>query len=779
MTAMPAGEAATSVRRAALAALALATAASFVLVVQNFVADILPERTVRLDASRIRPYSAEKTFAYTYPFDGSEPDQWPNMRSRLVFLEDGRPYDVRGRTPAEVTLVGGPRFTHEPGRIVFATTDNTDPLANGRVYSLRTPVLYNDAVGDAALLVLAACVAAWWRVGGGGARARPAPVPVRPAAWRWHLAGAAALFLAGLYCNTGSLAPYAVTSSPYVPADTGYAYNQDHPHFRVLFDFVDGRDRSVWDHALLLRRILFPVLGWPLMKLLGFELGGTLASLALNLAAFVAGLALMRRWVGERAAVLAAWVLALYPGAAYWGGLPYTYALIFPASLLLMVALWRLPEIPAGWRFAAVSLAMGVAYLGYDLAVFFIPATILALAWRRRFATAAASALLQAAPLALWMAILRRVFHQSLENPNSGIYRSAALAFLQAHGLHGWWHSLARIPATGADVFFAANFSYVPALFLAAVVLNPLTARIRLHAAEGALLATTLALFLVLNLPPGGTGGWEMSGDWISRLYQPVFPALVFFTARWWQALPAPSLPLRALAGLAVAAASIADALVVFGPILGDPLGVSGAAFYRFYDHTDAHFLYGANLRALGRRPLGFPRPAPPPPPPPDTAAILRGELLQLANIRTAIAANAEALWQNRRQARENGRLAASVQCDLFNLRLEARRASGEITAEQARRQARTWQDFATPQLKELLADPALDAPGPPGEAGGALPGDLAGVRSALGEDSKRLVALQGALGQAERQLSGEIAQLSHWQAEYNAFKRAGAAPGR
>jgi hypothetical protein len=760
--------------RAARAALALATAAAFLLVIHNFAADILPDRTVRLEAARIRPYSEKKTFAYVYPFDGSEPDRWPTLRSRLVFLEDGHPYSLRAFDPAEVALVGGSRFCHEPGRIVFSATDLGDPRSNGRTYAIRTPVLYTDGVGDLALIGLAACVALWWRLARGAASAGGGPARGRTA-WRWHLAGAAALFLLGLYCNTGTLAPYANTSAPYVQPETGYAYNQDHPHFRVLFDFVDGRDRSVWDHALLLRRILFPALGWPLMKLLGFEVGGTLASLALNLAAFVAGLVLMRRWVGERAAVLAAWLLALYPGAAYWGGLPYTYCMIFPASLLLMLGLWRLPDVPLGGRFAAISLAMGVAYLGYDLAVYFIPATLLALFCRRRFAAALASAALQAAPLALWMVALRLVFHQAIENPNSAIYRSVALAFLHPSGLPAWWHSLERIPATGADAFFGANFIYVPALFLLAVVLNPITSRIRLAAAEGALLATTLALFVFLNLSPVGAGGWEMSGTWIARLYQPVFPALIFFTARWWQGLPALTPPLWALAGLALAATSVADALVVFGPILGNPLGVSETAFYRFYNHTDAHFLYELTLKNLGRRPLGFKRAQPAPP---TREQALGQERAQLASIRRAIAANAAALWQNRKQARENGRMAASVRCDLFTLRLETRRARGEISADEARRQAAKWQDFASPALRALLEDPALDASGPPA-AQERQPKDAGEVRAALQEDSKRLVSLQEALTLAETQLSGEISGLSQARSEYDAFIRAQAAPGR
>ena len=131
------------------------------------------------------------------------------------------------------------------------------------------------------------------------------------------------LFLAGLYCCTGSLTPYAITTIPHAAKASTYLYNPDHIHFQALFNFVDGRDRSTWDHALLLRRILYNVLAYPFMKLGGWEVGGTIASLTFNLAAFVAFVLGVRRRVGERGAILAAWLLALYPGAGYWAGLPY------------------------------------------------------------------------------------------------------------------------------------------------------------------------------------------------------------------------------------------------------------------------------------------------------------------------------------------------------------------------------------------------------------------------------------------------------------------------
>ncbi len=550
---------------------------------------------------------------------------------------------------------------------------------------------------------------------------------------------------------------------------TGYAYNGDHVHFRVLYDFVSGKDRSFWDHALLLRRILFPALAWPLMRLFGFELGGTLASLALNMAAFVLALVLIRRWIGERAAVASGWLLALYPGAAYWAGLPYTYSVIFPASLLLMLALWRLASQTDPWRLAGLSLAMGVAYLGYDLAVFFVPATLILLCWNRRYLAAVTSAALQLAPIAGWAFVLSHVFGQPLANPNSGIYRAELLSYLQRPDFAWWLRQMALAPGFGLDTFFSANFLFIPALFLFAFAVNPLTSRIRFHAAEAALLLSGLALFLFLNLSPTDTGGWEMRGTWIARLYQPVFPALVLFVARWWSELPPLSTSWRVLIALAVATTSLGDALVVFGPILDNPSKISELAFYRFYNHTDAHFLYETNLKNLGRRPLGFPRPLPPGPTPAETLALERARLAngrtQLQSILRAISVNRSALAQNQRQYRDVGRALAVEQSLLFEARQELRLARGEITAEQARKEARTWQDFAAPAVLALLKDPSLDAPAAPPESE-PLPAGLAALLDAIGKRNEELAGLENSILEVQASLTNANSELERVRRE-------------
>jgi len=580
-----------------------------VVFVQSYVWRILPDRHLTLSPAAIQPLAGH---AYAFAFTRSEGDERDNPRSGTTLWEDGHKLREKVRLPDSISATGAGRWMHQPGRILFSTTDNSDPRTNGRTYTLSYPVLQLRTTGLLSAVVCLFCLLILRRLHPAAA-AGPSPDPRPVAHERGWLLGAVGVFSLGLYFSTGTLSPYANTGIAQASLSTGYLSNLDHAEFTKLFAFVDGQDRSTWADAQFLRRILFPVLAWPLMKLAGFTVGGFLTSLVLNLVGFVFAVGFIRREVGPAGGVLAAWLLALYPGAAYWAGLPCPYALIFPCSLLLMIALHLLPGsgLP---RLVLCSLGMGVIYLGYDLYLFFLPASILLLLWRRRWCGAVASGGLQLVPLALWTAWLTYGVKLPLQNANTAAYRAILMSYFQAPDPAGWPASLAAAIHIGLDVSFGANFIFLPLLFLTALVMNPYTARIRLSRAEIALLVAALAFFFFNNLAPGYTNAWSLRGTWIARLYQPVFPVFVFYLARWWQHFPATARPAaRRLSGALLAAGLLGNALIIFGPVLHNPLGVSGISFYRFYDHTDLHWIYEQNLDEFGRRPLGFPRPLAPP----------------------------------------------------------------------------------------------------------------------------------------------------------------------
>ncbi|HVS52486.1 MAG TPA: hypothetical protein VHD62_09035 [Opitutaceae bacterium] len=583
---------------------------ALLLVVHNFCFSLLPRRGIPLDSAQMRPAAIAGGHAFAIDFTASPADERSSPRSRVILTENDTPLPWKTRTLETVAEQGGGAWAHPPGQIVFSTSDNSDPRANGRRYVAHVPLLYSRGVGYAALALLLVAGLALRRLE--AVSASPAggvaPTPTRRGFW-FSVTLAGVVFAGGLWCNTGTLAPYAITLAPEVDPATGYLYNLDREQHRTLFAFVEREPRAAWENSLLLRRVLYAVLARPWMEAWGYEAGGVWFNLAANLLGFVAGVALVRRHLGARGAIFAAWLLALYPGAAYWVGQPFSYAIIFPLSL---AGFWALLELPAARRSRVVvlSLALGLIYLAYDFHAFFVPASLLVLLWQRRPRAAALSLALQLVPLALWLWLLAHVVKVPLENSNTSVYRQLATAYFHPQLWLGAVQRLAVLPEIAADVFFGANFLFLPLLALAAWALDFRWRDFTRHRAVPALLAAGVLLFVFSNLPLPQAGDWKITGSWIARIYQPVFPALVFSLALWWQELRPPGVAARIARRALVGVVLAANALICFGPVLKNPAALSETAFYRFYDHTDSHWIYARNLAQFDRRPIGFPRPA-------------------------------------------------------------------------------------------------------------------------------------------------------------------------
>src|SRR3954451_23846126 len=201
------------------------------------------------------------------------------------------------------------------------------------------------------------------------------------------LGGAALLLTLGIWVNTGTLAPYGATlKSPLLWAPCNYPLNIDNPHFKATFLMLDGAPRAQWAFSVVLRRILYPLLAYPFMKLLGFGAGGLVTNVLVAVGSLAFFWLALRRRLGAQPPLAILALLATYPGWMYWAGLPYSYAAIVPLSLLCLVLLWRLESGDVSWRRAAlVGLAMGVLFTGYDLLPIYGAAGVLLLLWRRRW----------------------------------------------------------------------------------------------------------------------------------------------------------------------------------------------------------------------------------------------------------------------------------------------------------------------------------------------------------------------------------------------------------
>jgi len=418
--------------------------------------------------------------------------------------------------------------------------------------------------------------------------------------FRAHLAGAAALLALAVWMSSGTMAPYAATLGfPIVTEPCGYLVNIDHPQHVAVFQMLDGQPTERWQRSVVLRRLLFPLVAYPLMKVAGFDVGGFIASLLCQMAALCALALHLRRRHGETAAIAGMWTLAVYPGITYWAALPYAYVAIVPGSIGLFILLTRLDERRGFRAVAGLAVAMGLLFTAYDLAPYFGVAALIVLSTRRRFADLPlAIAGMALAPIGSIL-LLKLVFHAPLTNANTAIYTTVFQAYLHPPSAGVWLRSLADLPLVLVGNFFFSNMVFLPALFLMVVAIT----RLRPTLVEGSIMAAVALVFLFNNLAPPYAGRWQMRGNFIPRLYQPIFVVLIVYCARaigGRQAMPRPK---AVLLVAAAAIAFVANASIAFGPIARVPW--ADTVYQSFYQHASPGTM-DAKLARYGRRPLGF-----------------------------------------------------------------------------------------------------------------------------------------------------------------------------
>ena len=424
---------------------------------------------------------------------------------------------------------------------------------------------------------------------------------MRPVNRFWlHVGAATAVIMLGCWLCSGTVAPYGT----YDFGDCHYRMNGDHPHFSAVFAMLDGHPAVEWDFSVVLRRILHPLLAYPLMKIFGFEAGGVMFNILLHGGAMVALALAIRRFYDARAAVLTCWLFATYPGYAYWAGLPYSYALIVPGSIACTIGLLWWHERPSLARAAIAATIVGVVGCGYDIMPFFGGALLLLAAYHRRWRDLAVSLVV----LGVWAVFVARglpaIFGFPAMNSNTQTYGNVIGAWLHFwQRTDGWGALLADVPHVLVSNFFYSGMIFFPILFLL-VVAHHVKFRVRpiLAPVALAILLSTFAVFVFLNVAPPYGGGWQLRGTWLARLYQPWFVVVLLVVA-------AASVALRdtrrhkALVA-AVVVCCLIDGIAIAGPYI---------RVFQPYKTVNQNFYQDRSLRRndhwmhkLGVRPYGI-----------------------------------------------------------------------------------------------------------------------------------------------------------------------------
>jgi hypothetical protein len=426
-----------------------------------------------------------------------------------------------------------------------------------------------------------------------------------------HFLAAGMVLCIVMYLSTGTLSPYANTVDfppdyPLVKPPCQYLFNGDYYEFSALYSLLDGKHRSAWTYSMFLRRILYNALAYPFMKIFEHDLGGLIFNFLLTSLAFLSLALFSLRTNGEYGAIAGMWLLALYPGVTYYSGQPFLYAFIVPGCLWLYMLLWKLDRYSSIGSVWIASLGMGILFLGYDFLSFFGPAALLVLLLKKKYVQVPVLVSGMLVCTVLWWCAVHFGLKVSSSNENSSIYSIILKSYFPPVDYSRWLELLKKLPENLLYNFFFSSFFFLPVLFIAGCIICLCTRRKLLTFPETCLLACIALVFFFNNCAPPYDYKWQMRGTWIARLYQPMFVALLFCCMRFFQAIAVQKRS-RSLTVVTIAlltASVLGNGLVVLGPALDDPVGVSSWVYWNFYKHSPRQTMR-MNLAKYGRRPWG------------------------------------------------------------------------------------------------------------------------------------------------------------------------------
>lgn len=444
-----------------------------------------------------------------------------------------------------------------------------------------------------------------------------------------HLVLALIFMVLAIWFHSGTLSPESAVLSPANIGECGYTGGTDHAQHINNFRMIKGDPVASWGEGVLLRRSLYQVLAFPLMIVFGFVWGGFLFNLILHSVALVCWAYFLFATIGRRGAVTGIWLIATWPGIFYWAGLPYSYAVIVPFSILAFIILYYLSEPRKSYQTFLGCLAIGTMIQAYDSLFLFGLAVILLTVWqtvrqtRRPLPLLAAIAGFVLPPIAAQMALAHVFKAPTLVNSNSIVYIGYVQGYLSilkgTVNISEWLSLISDAPMELILSYFRAALIVLPVLFLILAVINRLSGLIRFHPAEIALGLVILALFLFNNLAPSGEEAmrslglfndsmqpdkYQLRTSGFARLYQPEFIIFVFFAARMIAALRGRGWLTGTVVTVPVLAAIGLNAALSLGGIVAN-WHLTSVLYYNFQAHV-APDGYQRHLDTYGRRPLGF-----------------------------------------------------------------------------------------------------------------------------------------------------------------------------
>lgn len=419
-----------------------------------------------------------------------------------------------------------------------------------------------------------------------------------------------------MWLNTGTASPYAATlAGPISVGKCNYLFNIDHLQFSAAYKMLAGAPIAEWGDSVVLRRVLYPVLAFPLMRYMGFETGG----IVFNFLLYISTILLFWRYAIRRysrpAAIIVISLLLTSPGFAYWMGSPYSYAALLPCSLFAAILFEKLVSTAERSELARICLLIGVLGLVHDSIVIFTLAALLCLLiplGRFRDSMLAVAAMLT--PLLFVQTIISYISDGAMLNSNSVYYAAIPISILKNLSDPRIWTQLAELPYNIAITALYSQFIFLPVLGLILLLIS-----LALKRKEGSkvsnkvcsphllwLLSFGIVAF-ILNAAPMYDYPFSFRGPSYSRFYQFFYAPLLL-----WIGSTLSGIFSIGSASIRIGATALASAAILFQVILAASPAVEPKfaqwMYYRFYDHgimnVSTPISYTENLTRYGFHPV-------------------------------------------------------------------------------------------------------------------------------------------------------------------------------
>ncbi len=405
------------------------------------------------------------------------------------------------------------------------------------------------------------------------------------------------------WLNSGSLSTYALILETPNVTECGYLTNYDDKQFFKTFQFLDGEKLN--NHTSVLRRILYPLIAYPLMKvfkILNYKLFFYYGGFFTNIFLYVLILFFLTKKIQKLEVIQKITILTLfitYPGIYYYIGLPYSYNLIIPSYICLYFLLEKIKNIKTYSELTVHSFCVGLFFLGYDLWAIFLPASLILVFLNKnlnRLLSLLIYSLGAILPLCSFLFFLKDYFSNAFVDSHSSIMSIILSAYLDFFNRLDNYALILRdsIYIFCHNVLFS-TFFFLSVLFLFLIV--KYRDVIKLNTTEKAILASIAFLFCCNNFAPDYDTMWQMRGTWIARLYQPLFLVFFFYIARVIKIINSKYIIFFTFL------CSFFNLMIVLGPIFD--FKFSNHIFHNFYWQTRVHNIY-ENTQIWGKRPLGF-----------------------------------------------------------------------------------------------------------------------------------------------------------------------------